>query len=111
MLAVQRKSLDVIPMKAREFCRNWLGADDSTESVRGYRAECVRLLSRVLKVQGETISSKWGAGLDFPGMPEHYEQTLSYANSLRAIIDAVSNSPELSEMVNDRLNRSHKPVA
>jgi hypothetical protein len=68
------------------------------EDSRGYRAECVRLLSRILGVNTETISSKWGSGIDFEKMPEQYEKTLSYANSLREIIDAAGRNPDLAQI-------------
>lgn len=108
MQALKRRSLDKVkPVKAREFCKLWFGADAQMEATRGYRAECVRLLSRILAVQTETISSKWGSGIDFEKMPEQYERTLAYANSLRSIIDAADSNPELSSIIADRLKQSH----
>ncbi|MEG3841023.1 hypothetical protein [Microcoleus sp. herbarium14] len=106
MFAVKRRSIDLQPMKPREFCKLWLGADEEMEAARGYRAECVRLLARILRVQTDTISSKWGSGVAFDAMPEQYEQTLAYANSLRSILDAAGNNPELSEIITDRLKKS-----
>jgi hypothetical protein len=108
MLALKRRSIDkfIKPVKAREFCRLWFGADAQMEAARGYRAECVRLLSRILAVQTETISSKWGSGIDFDKMPEQYERTLAYANSLRSILDAAGNNPELSDIIAERLKLS-----
>lgn len=109
MLVIKRRSIDkfVKPVKAREFCRLWFNADAQMEATRGYRAECVRLLSRILAVQTETISSKWGSGIDFEKMPEQYERTLAYANSLRSILDAAGNNPELSNIIAERLKQSH----
>ena len=108
MFALKRRSIDkfVKPVKAREFCRQWFDADAQMEATRGYRAECVRLLSRILAVQTETISSKWGSGIDFEKMSEQYERTLAYANSLRSILDAAGNNPELSSIIADRLKSS-----
>jgi hypothetical protein len=108
MFALKRRSIDkfVKPVKAREFCRLWFDADAQMEATRGYRAECVRLLSRILAVQTETISSKWGSGIDFKKMPEQYERTLAYANSLRSILDAAGSNPELSNIIAERLKQS-----
>ncbi|MCW6051305.1 hypothetical protein K4039_14695 [Lyngbya sp. CCAP 1446/10] len=108
MFAAKRCYIEklVKPVKAREFCRLWFDADAQMESARGYRAECVRLLSRILSVQTETISSKWGSGIDFEKMPEHYERTLAYANSLRSILDAAGNNEELASIVTERLKQS-----
>lgn len=105
MFAAKRRSIDLTPMKPRQFCKLWLDADEEMEAARGYRAECVRLLARILKVQTDTISSKWGPGVDFDAMPEQYEQTLAYANSLRSILDAAGNNSELSEIIFDRLKK------
>jgi len=109
MFALKRRSIDkfVKPVKAREFCRLWFDADAQMEATRGYRAECVRLLSRILAVQTETISSKWGSGIDFEKMPEQYERTLAYANSLRSILDAAGSNSELSNIIAERLKQSH----
>jgi hypothetical protein len=108
MFALKRRSIDkfVKPVKAREFCRLWFDADAQMEATRGYRAECVRLLSRILAVQTETISSKWGSGIDFEKMPEQYERTLAYANSLRSILDAAGSNSELSNIIAERLKQS-----
>ena len=109
MFVIKRRCIDkfVKPVKAREFCRLWFNANAQMEATRGYRAECVRLLSRILAVQTETISSKWGSGIDFEKMPEQYERTLAYANSLRSILDAAGNNPELSNIIAERLKQSH----
>lgn len=77
------------------------------ERARGYRAECVRLLSRILGVKPETINSKWGEGIEFERMPEQYEKTLAYANSLREIVDALGKNPELAEIIIERMKKSH----
>jgi hypothetical protein len=107
MLAITRKSIDryVRVVKPREFCKLWFNADDEMEDSRGYRAECVRLLSRILGVNTETISSKWGSGIDFEKMPEQYEKTLSYANSLREIIDAAGRNPDLAQIIVERMKK------
>lgn len=90
-------------MKAREFCRLWFDANNEKENKRGYRAECVRLLSHTLGVQIETVNSKWGDGIDFENMPSHYEKTLSYANSLRSIVDVAATNPELADILSNRM--------
>jgi hypothetical protein len=86
-------------VKPREFCAKWFGTTEEEERERGYRAKCVALLSRVLGIKVDTINNKWGPGLDFPLMPEQYEKTLTYANSLREIISAASRDPALADMI------------
>ncbi len=93
------------PVKPREFCRLWFGADEAMENTRGYRAECVRLLSRVLGVRPETINSKWGEGIDFEKMPDQYEKTLAYANCVREMADAAGKDPALAEIIIERIKR------
>lgn len=93
-------------VKPREFCRLWFNANDDDEQVRGYRAKCVQLLSRILGVKPETISSKWGEGIEFNQMPEQYEKTLAYANSLREIIDAAGKNPDLADLIIERIKSS-----
>lgn len=90
-------------VKPREFCKRWFNATDDDEQVRGYRAKCVNLLSRILGVKPETISSKWGEGIEFEQMPETYQKTLAYANSLREIVDAAGNNPDLADLVIERM--------
>ncbi len=101
-----RENLEQIvkTVKPREFCRLWFDADEEKEKSRGYRADCVRLLSRILGVQTETVNSKWGEGIDFEKMPPHYEKTLSYANCLREIVDVASKNPELADILLERMN-------
>ena len=108
MVRVLRRNLEQIvkPVKPREFCRLWFGADEEMEKSRGYRAECVRLLSRILSVKPEIISSKWGEGIEFEKMPVQHEKTLSYANSLRDIIDAAGKNPELVNIIIERIKKS-----
>ncbi len=104
MLIVKENLEQIVKLvKPREFCRLWFGADDEMERSRGYRAECVRLLSRILNVKLETINSKWGEGIEFDKMPPQHEITLSYANSLREIIDAASNNPDLANIIMERM--------
>ncbi|MGE5659721.1 MAG: hypothetical protein ACM37W_24270 [Actinomycetota bacterium] len=90
-------------VKPREFCRLWFNSLEEDEQVRGYRAKCVLLLSRILGVKPETISSKWGEGIEFDQMPEQYEKTLAYANSLREIIDAAGKNPDLADLIIERM--------
>jgi hypothetical protein len=107
MVAVKSRNLEkfVKPVKPREFCRLWFDADEEMENTWGYRAECVRLLSRVLGVRPETISSKWGEGIEFEKMPEQYEKTLAYANCLREMADAAGKDPALAEIIIERIKR------
>ncbi len=87
-------------MQPREFCKRWLEANDDDEQQRGYRARCVRLLSEVTGVATETINSTWGAGIDFPKMPEQHGKTLAYADLVREMIAAgVRSHPDILDRV------------
>ena len=89
-------------MKAREFCRRWFKSSEEDEQVRGYREQCVVLLSKVLRVRENTIQ-RWGSGLDFEKMPEQYEVTLAYADIIREMIEAVSTKTDMLTLVLDKL--------
>lgn len=93
-------------VQPRQFCRKWFNATEEDEQVYGYRAKCVKLLSQIIGVEPHTISSKWGAGIDFEKMPEQYQRTLAYANSLREIYDNVSQDGHLMEVILDRLKKA-----
>lgn len=93
-------------VQPREFCQKWFNATERDEQLRGYRAKCVKLLSQVVGIESHTISSKWGSGLDFEKMPEQYQKTLAYANSLREIYDNVSQDEHLMDLILERLNKS-----
>ncbi|MBW4464477.1 MAG: hypothetical protein KME07_03430 [Pegethrix bostrychoides GSE-TBD4-15B] len=73
-------------MKPRQFCRLWLNATEDEEQSRGYRTQCVKLLSRIIGVEENTIE-RWGSGIDFPGMPAQYENTLSYALTIKRMLE------------------------
>lgn len=78
-----------IPMKPREFCRQWFSATQEQEQEWGYRRKCIKLLAEVIGLETDTVD-RWGAGVDFPKMPEQYENTLSYALSLKKVIEAAA---------------------
>lgn len=73
-------------MKPRQFCRLWFNASEEDERARGYRRRCVKLLSRVIGLEEDTID-RWGSGVDFPGMPSQYENTLSYAMTIKRMLE------------------------
>ncbi|MBD2153102.1 hypothetical protein [Leptolyngbya sp. FACHB-16] len=89
-------------MKANEFCRNWFKATPEQESSRGYRQQCVTLLAKVLGVKENTIQ-RWGSGVDFEKMPEEYEVTLAYADTIRAMLEAAYEDTRLIEAVFEKL--------
>lgn len=95
-----RRAVNQRCMQPREFCKRWLEATDEDEQQRGYRARCVRLLSEVTGVASETINSTWGAGVDFPKMPEQHAKTLAYADLVRAMLAAgVRSHPDILNQV------------
>lgn len=96
-------TLGASTVKPRDFCGRWFNATPRDEQERGYRAKCVQLLSRILKVQAETISQKWGSGIDFDGMPPQYEVTLAYADTLRSILITVNKNQDFVELVSECL--------
>lgn len=96
-------TLGASSVKPREFCSRWFNATPEDEQERGYRAKCVQLLSRILKVKSETVNQKWGSGIDFAAMPPQYEVTLTYADTLRSIFITVNRNPDLVELVSECL--------
>lgn len=99
---------DLTRMRADEFCERSFGLDrlpesdrDAEKSVRGYRAKCVRLLSKVLSKPENTVD-KWGSR--FENMPADYEQTLSYADAIRVMLQSVPE--ELIHLFLENLNRT-----
>ncbi|NJO39729.1 MAG: hypothetical protein HC769_28865 [Cyanobacteria bacterium CRU_2_1] len=73
-------------MKPRQFCRLWFNATEADESTRGYRKQCVKLLARVIGLEEDTVD-RWGSGIDFLGMPSQYENTLSYAMTIKRMLE------------------------
>jgi len=95
-------------MGADEFCERCFGLDklpeadqEDAKNVRGYRAKCVRLLARVLGKPENTVD-KWGGR--FENMPSDYQQTLSYADAIRIMLQ---NTPEeLVQLFLENLNKT-----
>ncbi len=87
-------------MDAWEFCRRWFDVDVDGEQERGYRAKCVKLLAQVIGLEVNTVE-RWGS--NFERMPDQYRSTLSYADTLRQIIQAASGQRALLDAVLDRL--------
>ena len=75
-------------MKAWDFCSLWFNADSEDQQERGYKAKCVALLSKALKVRENTIQ-RWGS--KFENMPDQHEATLSYLAIIHNIVQ-VANS-------------------
>lgn len=73
-------------MKPRQFCRLWFNVSEEDEKARGYRTQCVNLLSRVIGLEKDTID-RWGSGVEFPGMPDQYENTLGYALTIKRMLE------------------------
>lgn len=73
-------------MKPRQFCRLWFNATEEDERARGYRKQCVKLLARVIGLEEDTVE-RWGSGIEFPGMPAQYENTLSYAMTIKRMLE------------------------
>lgn len=95
-------------MGSEEFCERCFGLDhlpeadrETAKNIRGYRAKSVRLLARVLGKPENTVD-KWGAR--FENMPADYEQTLSYADAIRVMLQ---NTPEeLVHLFLENLNKT-----
>jgi hypothetical protein len=89
-------------MDAWTFCDRWFGIDqlspaeqDKTRSRRGYRAQCVRVVAAVLRLQESTVD-EWGTKLE--RMPENpHQAALSYADVIRQQIQA-SQSTDLLDL-------------
>lgn len=99
---------DLTRMRADEFCQRCFGLDklseaerEAAKNVRGYRAKCVRLLSKVLGKPENTVD-KWGAR--FEQMPADYEQTLSYADAIRIMLQNIPE--ELIHLFLENLNKA-----
>lgn len=90
-------------MKPREFCRQWFNASSEDEKEWGYRQKCIKLLADVIGLEQHTVD-RWGKGVDFPKMPPQYENTLSYALSLKRVIEAASTgNPGILQAVIEQL--------
>ena len=87
-------------MDAWEFCCRWFDIDKNEEPERGYRAKCVKLLAQVIGLEVNTVE-RWGS--NFERMPDQYRSTLSYADTLRQIIQAASGQRSLLDAVLERL--------
>ncbi len=85
-------------MKPREFCRAWFHATPTAEETRGYRRQCVKLLAEVIGLEEDTVD-RWGSGLDFPGMPSQYENTLGYALTIKQMLEAAGSQRSIFEAV------------
>jgi hypothetical protein len=89
-------------MLPREFCQRWFRSTPEDEQQRGYREKCVALLSKVLRIRENTIQ-RWGGGIDFERMPEHYQVTLAYADIIREMVESVSQKTDMLDLVLGKL--------
>lgn len=92
-------------MEAWDFCRLWFDATAEEESARGYKARCNELLAKILGVNIDAVK-RWGTG--FERMPEHHKLTLSYANTLREMIEAAGRNEEFLGEVVKRIQKHKK---
>jgi hypothetical protein len=91
------------PMRPRDFCREWFNATPDDEKEWGYRQKCIKLLAEVVGLEQHTVD-RWGKGIEFAKMPPQYENTLSYAISLKRVIEAAATgNPTILQAVIDQL--------
>ena len=90
-------------MDAWEFCVRWFEADEYEQKERGFRAKCVKLLAQIIGLEVNTVE-RWGSNFD--KMPDQYRSTLSYADTLRQIIQAASGQKALLDAVLDRIKNT-----
>ena len=89
-------------MEAWDFCRRWFNATEEEQDARGYKARCNELLVKVLGVNIDAVK-RWGSR--FERMPEYHKLTLSYANTLREVIEATGKHEDFLVEVLERLKK------
>lgn len=89
-------------MEAWDFCRLWFDATAEEENARGYKTRCNELLTKILGVNIDAVK-RWGTR--FERMPEHHKLSLSYANTLREMIEAAGKNEEFLGEVLKRIQR------
>ena len=92
-------------MEAWDFCRRWFHATQEEEKARGYKARCNLLLVKVLGVNIDAVK-RWGPG--FEKMPDHHKRTLSYADTLREMIEVAGKNEDFLEEVLERIKNKSK---
>lgn len=95
-------------VKPEVFCERWFGATPDDKESWGYRAKCVKLLSKVLGIRDSVISNQWGPGYTFEKMPPQHEVTLQYADIVRQMIQASAEAPDILDAVLERIGRKSK---
>lgn len=91
-------------MKPREFCRAWFNVTPEEEEMRGYRRQCIKLLAEVIGLEEDTVD-RWGSGIDFPGMPSQYENTLGYALTIKRMLEAAGTQRSIFEAVLEQMKK------
>ncbi|MBO3462120.1 hypothetical protein G7B40_031075 [Aetokthonos hydrillicola Thurmond2011] len=78
-------------IEPRKFCRIWFGINhlsateiNNHEVHASYRRKCVKLLAQVLGVCASSVR-KWGADINFSGIPHHHKLALAYALKIAVI--------------------------
>jgi len=87
-------------MEAWDFCRRWFNATEEEQEARGYKARCNELLVKVLGVNIDAVK-RWGSR--FERMPDYHKLTLSYADTLREVIEATGKQENFLVDVLERL--------
>lgn len=110
----------------RLFCRRWFGLEKlarngkrllteeqilAIEAEYGYREKCINLIAEALLIKPDTVQ-RWGSGVKFNNIPEKqrkkYEVYLGYLDSLRAIVNSLSQTDEkLLHRIVRELNLEH----
>jgi hypothetical protein len=90
-------------MDAWNFCRRWFNATEKDTEVRGYKARCNELLVKVLGVNIDAVK-RWGS--HFERMPDYHKVTLSYADTLREIIEATGKNENFVGEVLERFKKN-----
>jgi hypothetical protein len=91
-------------MEAWDFCRRWFGVTEEQEKARGYKARCNELLAKVLGVNIDAVK-RWGSR--FEKMPQYHKLTLSYADTLREMIEAAGKNEEFLGYVLERVQKNY----
>jgi hypothetical protein len=90
-------------MEAWDFCRRWFNATEEQQQARGYKARCNELLVKVLGVNIDAVK-RWGS--HFEKMPDYHKRTLSYADTLREVIEATGKHEEFLVEVLQRIEKA-----
>jgi hypothetical protein len=85
-----------VPLEPKEYCQKWVPTlYGKHPGERGYKAACIRELSRVSGVSEESIEGNWG--IDFSKAPSYLPRMLRMADIINQAVRVLPLPPDSIE--------------